>query len=403
MTAPVVRRVSIFPLTIPLRRKVQHAASIRAAADPVVVAVELQNGVVGFGETLPRPYVTGETVQSVVAAVQSTFLESLMSFHPATFGEALDALDSLPWQSAAGDAVSAARAAVELALLDASMRTFDRGMDAVVRFLDLHGLETPGSLPSIRFSGVLATPSPQAMQKLLRLMYWGGLRDFKLKVGFDGDLELVRTALRYLASPIAKGKASLRVDANGAWTVDEAEAWVGATSGLSIAALEQPLARDHDASLGRLKLTIRKASVATAPLLMHDESLVTIEDAVRLTEIGVADAFNIRISKCGGMLPALRLASYARRHGTAIQLGCMVGETSILSAAGLRFLSVCPGVRWAEGCFGTFLLAADVTDRPLRFGLGGRAPTIPGAGLGVGVSSLRLTNLCETEPISMMV
>ncbi len=401
MTAPVVRRISLFPLTIPLRHQVEHAASARAVGDPVVVAVELQNGVVGYGETLPRPYVTGESIESVVAGVQSTFLPSLMSFHPETFGEALDSLESLPWVGENDTPVPAARAAVELALLDASMQTFGRGMEAVVRFLDLQKLGTPGSLPAIRFSGVLATSSVVNMRKMLRLMYWGGLRDFKLKVGFAGDVAFLRSALEYLRKPIGSGKASLRVDANGGWSIDEAEGWVRETAGLPIASIEQPLSKAANSSLPRLKSAMRDACGESMPLLMHDESLVTMGDAERLSEIGVAEAFNIRISKCGGMLPALRLASFAHRNNVTVQVGCMVGETSILSAAQLGLLSVCPEVRWAEGCFGSFLIGADVFDKPLRFGFSGRPPRVRGDGWGTGVSAERLKGLCETEPITL--
>ena len=57
-----VKRITIHTLAIPLRSTVSHAAAIRRIADPVVVAVELRSGVVGYGETLPRSYVTGETV-----------------------------------------------------------------------------------------------------------------------------------------------------------------------------------------------------------------------------------------------------------------------------------------------------------------------------------------------------
>jgi muconate cycloisomerase len=124
-----------------------------------------------------------------------------------------------------------------------------------------------------------------------------------------------------------------------------------------------------------------------------------MEDARRLIELGVADVFNIRISKCGGLLPSLRLAALARRENVDIQLGCMVGETSILSAAGLRFLQVCPGVRWAEGCFGSFLLTDDVTTKGLRFGYGGRPPRLsPRSGLGIRVEPARLDRLAADPP-----
>jgi len=54
-----VKRFTIYPLALRMRRKVSHAASQRAVSEPIVVAVELLNGTVGYGETLPRPYVRG--------------------------------------------------------------------------------------------------------------------------------------------------------------------------------------------------------------------------------------------------------------------------------------------------------------------------------------------------------
>jgi hypothetical protein len=76
----------------------------------------------------------------------------------------------------------------------------------------------------------------------------------------------------------------------------------------------------------------------------------------------------------------------------------MVGETSILSAAGRRFLEIVPGVIFAEGWFGSFLLRADVTRRPLRFGYGGRGRELPAAGLGVEVDPDRLAALALAKP-----
>ena len=59
---PIVQRICVYPLQIPLRTRVSHATSERDTADPIIVAVEFLGGTIGYGETLPRPYVTGETV-----------------------------------------------------------------------------------------------------------------------------------------------------------------------------------------------------------------------------------------------------------------------------------------------------------------------------------------------------
>jgi len=390
MANSAIRCVTLTPLAIPLRRKVSHAASQRAVADPVVVSVELMNGMTGHGETLPRPYVTGETVESVLADIENVFVPLLLDVHPEHFPGALEAIDNLPFADDQGRRLPAARAAVELALLDAYARCFRRPLSEVAGWLGLAGFGLPGSTRTIRYSGVLASDSIASIRKTLRLLWWYGLRDFKLKVGMPDDVERIRAVLQQVGRAVARGRATLRLDANGGWTRDQAIERLSDFGEMPVAALEQPLPPGREADLPFVH------DLTEVPLI-HDESLVSLEDARRLEELGVADGFNIRISKCGGLLPALRLADFARRNGTIVQLGCMVGETSILSAAGRRFLEVVPGVEFAEGWFGSFLLAADLTRRPLRFGFGGRGRHLPGPGLGVEVDPHRLALLQDRK------
>lgn len=278
-----------------------------------------------------------------------------------------------------------------MALLAASLRYFDRTVDDIVAWMGLGGFGRPGSSNTIRFSGVLASDDMSAMMRRLRLMYWAGLRHFKLKVGSPGDVERLRRTARYLRRAIEAGRASLRVDANGAWSLEEAEAWLSKVQDVPIAAVEQPLPRGSDSQLAELRRRFDW-------LFVHDESLIDEADARRLIDLGGASVFNIRLSKCGGFMPALRLAALARRSGVGVQLGCMVGETSLLSALGLRFLEACPGVQWAEGCLGTWLLRDDITARSLRFGLGGRPPKLPSGEPGVQVDANRLLRLAGRQP-----
>ncbi|HUU81876.1 MAG TPA: enolase C-terminal domain-like protein [Phycisphaerae bacterium] len=406
MADSVIRSVTIHQLAIPMRRKVTHAASQRALAEPIVVTVELQNGILGHGETLPRPYVTGETVDSAVAAIQRVFVPRLVEMHPIHFPGALEAIDALPMRDEVGTLIPAARAAVELAVLDAYSRYFSRPIHDASGWMGLAGFGRPGSTEQIRYSGVLASDTLASTLKTLRLLWWYGLRHFKLKVGLPDDAKRVAAVLKRIGRAIQRGQATLRVDANGAWTREQAierlsdlrdlpEAhfdWLPADLDQPLAGIEQPLAKDADLELPLIH------DLAAAPLI-HDESLVTLDDAKRLHDLGVADGFNIRISKCGGLLPSLRLADFARRHHAIIQLGCMVGETSILSAAGRRFLEMVPGVAFAEGWFGSFLLSSDVTRRPLRFRYGGRGRDLPGPGLGVEVDPNRLAALDAQPPI----
>lgn len=163
---------------------------------------------------------------------------------------------------------------------------------------------------------------------------------------------------------------------------------------MPLAALEQPLARGQEDDL----LVLR--DLFGIPII-HDESLVTIEDGRRLIDLGLADGFNICVGKCGGLIPSLRLAGLARRADVLIQVGCTPGETSILSAAALCLLQVCPGVAWADGRCDPFRPPADFVVKGLRFGYGGRPPRLPAHGLGIDIDPYRLRRSCIDKPVTI--
>ena len=112
-----------------MRHKVAHAAKERMVADPVVLSVELIDGTIGYGETLARPYVTGETPESVIETARAVFVDRLLAFHPESFTLALVEIDHLPWHDEQGRLIAAARAAMELALLDAYSHHFGVTLD----------------------------------------------------------------------------------------------------------------------------------------------------------------------------------------------------------------------------------------------------------------------------------
>ncbi|MGQ9650553.1 MAG: enolase C-terminal domain-like protein [Phycisphaerae bacterium] len=374
--------VRVFPLSIPLRHAFSHAANSRVHADPVLVQIELGGGTIGYGETLPRPYVTRENVESVVAAIRGPLAAELLTFRPSTFAEALERIDALPFLDDQGRLICAARAAVELALLDVYSRFFNRDIAEAAGWLGLPGLGNPGSAHRVRYSGVLSGDSIVRLRRSVRKMRLFGLRDFKLKVGYEDDVDRVSAVVNALRRALRNG-ATLRLDANGAWSIERALEMCRVLRSYPIACIEQPLPPGCEEQLIRLK------SEARSPI-MHDESLVTQADAERLYRMGIADAFNIRLSKNGGFLPSLRLAYWAGKRGIRHQLGCMVGETSVLSAAGRKYLECAPGVWFAEGSYGRFLLRGDVVKTSIRFGYGGRFRTLSGRGWGIEVDQALL-------------
>ena len=83
--------------------------------------------------------------------------------------------------------------------------------------------------------------------------------------------------------------------------------------------------------------------------VMLDESLCGYPDAVRAVERRTADLLNVRLSKCGGIVPSLRIMALARRSGLGVQLGCHPGETGLLSAAGRHVAATSAGSATSKG------------------------------------------------------
>ncbi|HVP13583.1 MAG TPA: enolase C-terminal domain-like protein [Phycisphaerae bacterium] len=386
-----IANLTVWRMAIPMRRKFKHATAERAVADPIVLAVELADHTVGYGETHPRPYVTGESHEGVLATIRDVFVPILLETRPANFGEALEAAAALPTVDDTGRSITAARAAVELAVLDAYGQAFNRSLETLAGWLDDPQLGPPGSRNTVRFSGVVSGVEPRRAAWSIRKMRLFGLRDFKLKVGDEQDDERLDVAVRTLGGSLIQGRTSLRIDANGAWSLDQATERLRRWQTLPIACVEQPLAKTDPQSWAAL------ARRTTLPL-MADESLVTPQDAEDLIVDHRASWFNIRISKNGGLIPSMQLAATARRHNMQYQLGCMVGETSILSAAGRWFLQLVPNVRFAEGSFGSFLLRDDVIPKGIRFGFGGRWQPMTGPGLGLTIQPETLDRLAGQPP-----
>jgi len=154
----------------------------------------------------------------------------------------------------------------------------------------------------------------------------------------------------------------------------------------SLAALEQPVPHAEVQALADLR---RRLGVP----VMLDESLCGYPDAVAAVKETTADMFNVRLSKCGGIFPTLRIIGLAQRSGLGLQLGCHPGETAILSAAGRHVASRVDGLSWVEGSYDRHILRANVTRQDITFGYGGWACPLAGPGLGIQVDPRALESM----------
>jgi muconate cycloisomerase len=121
--------------------------------------------------------------------------------------------------------------------------------------------------------------------------------------------------------------------------------------------------------------------------IMLDESLCSLHDAEHAVEHQACDLFNLRLSKCGGFIPSLRLMQFARQHNFGCQLGCQVGETALLSAAGRHFATSVRGLRYLEGSYDRHLVREALGVEDVTFQRGGLAKALVGPGLGVTVDA----------------
>jgi len=346
-------RLDIYRTAIAMRG-FEHAAARRDLAEAIVVRLQLSDGRIGWGETLPRDYVTGETLETVPADIEAELWPRFCAEPDAPLPQRLG-----------GRAVTAAACALDVARADATLTGGD-----------LAGARRI----SARVSGVLGSADPARTATRLRLMRWFGLRDFKLKLGLgeEVDAENLRLVERRIGRAVAAGRCSLRVDVNGGWDAASTPDHVAALARRGVCVVEQPVfcgAGELADLAGRCELP-----------LMADESLVTAEDAEALLGEPQRVWWNIRLSKNGGLRAALTLARRASERGVTFTLGCMVGESCILSAAQRRALQLGAGPRFVEGNYGRWLLAGDLSERSPRFSYGGRLRTLGGGGLGAMVS-----------------
>jgi len=372
---------------IPLRKPIRHASHTRTETDNLVARCVLEDGTQGFGEGVPREYVTGETIDSALALLKrselAAQLEPCRDFSAAAALAERLRLAPIPGDDRACQG-NAARCAVELALLDAYGRHFQEPLSAVTRLLapDRYQLQ-----PWVRYSGAITSAQGFKLWLASWKMRLYRFHHLKVKVGIDGQDDVCR--LKTIRRVVFR-KVDLRIDANEAWTPANVRQRIEELKPFNISAVEQPVPHGDVEALAEVR---RQLGVP----IMHDESLCGMVDAERAVEKQTCDLFNLRLSKCGGFIPCLRLAQFAARHNLGYQLGCQVGETAILSAAGRHFAASVAGIRYAEGSYDRHLVREALGTCDQSFGWGGWAPALPGPGLGVGIDRAALQRVTQRQ------
>jgi len=377
---PVVKRMDVFRVHIPFKVRFRHSRAEHRHTENIVVRLTLADGTQGYGECVPRAYVTSETPESVMAWLAG-FRPMRLDPPPRALGDTI--AFAREWAASSHTHLSnAARCALELALLDAYGKRQRFALSAVCRRV-LGAAQTHAAPTRVRYSAPISACAPLAQLALGAGFRIWGFRHIKIKVGFDGRREI--RALARLKR-ILGGKIALRVDANGAWTADEALTQMTALRKIGVCAVEDPVDGPELDALAELREKTR------LPVIL-DESMRSLEDARQIADKGLADILNIRISKVGGLLPALDIARFAGQRGLGFCLGCQVGETGILSAAGRHFANTVKGTLHTEGSYDNWLLRKNLAKDGLRIPFGGYGAPLKGFGLGIDIDKNALDNL----------
>jgi len=350
-----ISRIEIFKANIPFKGPFRHAAKSRSDSESIFVKVSLDNGIAGFGESLPRSYVTGNTQDSV--------FKELCAYSPRLIGTVLDgSTGSVEFIKGLEGIELEARCALELALLDALGKASSR---PVSHFL--------GEVVNKNLVYSMVVSGESGLKTAAVCLFAGasGYKFIKVKVGSGDDEARVSLCRRMLPG------ADIRIDANGAWDTMTALSMIKRLRKFNISCIEQPTQKGVTEAMQEV------ADYCPEPV-MADESLCTKEDALMFANTRACDMFNVRLSKNGGIFRSLEIIKIARDNGLGYQIGCLVGETGILSAAARQVACVANGISYLEGSYSRFLLKEDAVAEDLtpRRSIG---YALEGPGLGVTV------------------
>lgn len=287
-------KISAHSVTLQLRVPFKISYGASTTRENVLVSIDE-----GVGEGAVVPYY-GETPQRIISYVQSREVQKAVDHF------SIEDLRLPPGES------SAARAAVDLALHDLW------GKQQGHPLYRLWGLN-PATCPRMSYT-IPMSDDDDTYRQMLREKQ--GYPLIKLKLGsgsLEKDLWMVKTAA-------AEMDGTLCVDANNAWTADQALTIIPQLTDLGVLFVEQPVGRyDMD---GWRKISTELPE--DRPPLIADESVQGVDSISPLA--GLADGINIKLAKCGGLFPARQMIHQARELGMKIMLGCMV-ETSVAITA----------------------------------------------------------------------
>ena len=371
--------IRIYSIQLPFSLHFSHALRKRVSVNNVFVEVIGEQGKIkGYGEGAPRSFVTGESQQS---STQSIYRFVKMNHFPWDLDDVSQIwnfIDSLKNEKSQ----NAATCALETALLDALGKHHKKN---IIDYFSKDFITD-----KIFYGAVLPIAGKEKFIELCQVIKKLKIKKLKLKMGKDLFInkELLETFHFVFGEDY-----NLKIDVNGVWNHSLALAHEYLIKKHRVKVVEQPMARDSS-ELDDFARIMQKADV----ILMADESACSLSDVEKISSNNYYQMINVRLSKNGGFRNSLRVIEHLRRNGISFQIGCHLGESGILSAAGRILCLLCKDAVYYDGSYDKYLLEKNVTSENVSFGPGGEAGPLYGPGLGVEVDVQNLSRLSLSPP-----
>jgi L-alanine-DL-glutamate epimerase-like enolase superfamily enzyme len=362
--APQVKiaRIDLFPLHYPMTGYFKFFAGVKGSSGraAVITKITADDGAIGWGESIPIPKWSYETLETATIVLRDYFTPELIGRDPTDIDGALAAMDRVVAPGfTTGMPIS--RAGIDLALHDLTGKLKGQSL------AQMWGRQPGGP---IRLSWTVNVQTLDDVDASLEEGRRRGYRNFNIKVAPDVrfDVELAKRVRQ--AAP----DGFLWADANGGYDEDAAAQAAPALADAGVDVLEAPL-RPNRIS-GYRRLTRQRA----LPILM-DEGVVAPTDLDEFRKLGMMSGVAMKPARCGGLASCKRQIELCQQHGL-MWLGSGLTDPDISLAASLHLYGAY-GLSKPAALNGPQFLTASILATPLRIE---RDLAYPPSGPGLGVS-----------------
>lgn len=376
----MIDHIDVFPLRYPTAGHFKfftgpHGSRGRAA---VIVKITADDGVVGWGQSVPIALWSYETLETATVVLRDYFAPALVGLDPLDIDAAQTVLDGA-LAGAFSTGMPIARAGLDLALHDLKGKLIGKS---------LAELWDRGPGEPLTLSWTLNPRSLDEVDGLIEEGWRRGYRNFNIKVAPDAkfDIELATMVRQRVVDGF------LWADANGGYDPDTALDVAPKLADAGVDVLEAPLKPNRLSSYQALK---RQGAL---PILM-DEGIVSPIELAEFIRLDMLDGVAMKPSRCGGLVSARQQIELLEDRGL-MWLGSGLTDPDISMAATLGLFGAY-GLAKPAALNGPQFLTADVLATPLTVA-NGRAEIPRGPGLGVEVDEAKVVALMKQTAGSLL-